>query len=119
MKTKIKKRSIIIIAICIVILLGSSLITMVKLNSRNPFMSAYGLIAIKATDAPYKKIQLASKVFIGKPGDLDIFYKCMNDLGYIEIEDERMGSLYMFEKDGEKQPVHLRMNGYYSIWSFE
>lgn len=77
------------------------------------------MIAIKTTDAQYKKIQLSPKVFIGKPDDLNVFYKCMGDLGYTEIEDERMGSLYMFEKDGKKQPVHLRMNGYYSRWSFE
>lgn len=112
------KKSIIIIAIVLTVLIGlSSFISIYKFNARNPFKVGIGIIQIFATDKEYVEIQSSPKVIIAQSNDWwETFENYISSQGYTYLEDERMGAIHFIEKDGVKEQVILSVNGYYSKW---
>jgi hypothetical protein len=117
--TKIKKRRFVIAASVVFIFLAllASFISYVQFEVANPISSGVGVIRIFATDVEYVEIQKSPRVVIGKPDNAwEVFLKTMEKDGYSYLEDERLASMCVFEKDGVRENVFFHVNRYYSKW---
>lgn len=65
-----RKGIIITVVICIIILLGATIFSIVKFNVWNPFSSCFGMLEILFTDKEYTIVQnIPSRVVFSKTTD--------------------------------------------------
>ncbi len=119
---KIKRRRMTIIAVVamLFILLLSSFLSYVQFGVANPIRSGIGVLQILATDKAYVEISSQPRVVLAQPEEYpwDLFLSVMEQEGYTYLEEERMGAMCVFEKDGNKEQVIFRVNGYYAQWTW-
>lgn len=119
---KIKRRriTVIIVVAMLFILLLSSFLSYVQFGTVNPIRSGIGVLQILATDTPYVEISSEPRVVLAQPEDnpRGFFLSVMEQEGYTYLEEEQMGAMCVFEKDGIKQRVMFRVNGYYAQWTW-
>lgn len=119
MKVKMRKY-IITTGIFAFLVLTSCLISIKKFGVVNPIATGVGVIKILATDAESAEIQKSPRVVLAKPDKgWDLFLETMKMDGYSYLEEERLGSACVFEKDGAKEIVFFKVNSYYSKWTWE
>lgn len=86
----------------------------------NPIATGVGLVKILSTDIESVEVQKSPKVVLAQPDNgWDLFLEAMKKDGYSYLEDERLGSMCVFEKGGVKENVSFDVNGYYSKWQWE
>jgi hypothetical protein len=109
------------LAIVIVILaLLTSFWSHMKLEVTNPLASGRGLFKILFTNTEYVEIQESPRVILAKPDNaFDLLLKKMQDEGYTHIEEETLGSMRVFEKDGKRERLFISTNKYFSKWIWE
>ncbi len=116
---KKRKKVICFITIIIAFVLISSIASYIKLGVLNPFSSGYGTIRTCILNKPYTVIQKNPQVIMAQPDDAqNSLLSYMNSCGYTHAEDERLGSILLFEKDGEEVRVDFSVNRYYSLWAW-
>ena len=118
---KIKRRRITIIVVAMLfVFLFSSFFSYVQFGVVNPVRSGVGVLQILVTDKAYVEINNQPKVVLAQPEDnpWDFFLSVMKQDGYIYLEEERMGSMCVFEKDGNKEYIMFHVNGYYAQWTW-
>jgi hypothetical protein len=119
MNKRIFKSKVWIIIIVILVLLFAILtfISYVKFEVRSPFAVMYGVITVNVTNTNYVKVQKSPRVVIAKPrGNMWGIY--LTNEGYVEEENERLGSRCIIRKGEKKEAVFTSVNKYYSkfIW---
>ena len=115
MLKKLTGRFPIIIAPVVILIL----VSIIKFQIWNPIIVIEGLIKIKFSDVEIIELNEDPKIVLAKPS-ADVFIKYMKDSGYDVIEEERLGSMYVFYNHltGTKSEVFCNMNGYYSLWTW-
>lgn len=114
-----KKKLLIFIIIILAIILV--LFSFFKFNVYNPISAFSGIIKILFSEVEYVVVQeKPAKVIFAKP-DIAIFEKYMEDNGYKCLEEDRMGSIYVYKNDTHEVTIQFSMNQYYSkwIWKFD
>ena len=115
MLKKLTRKFPIIIAPVVILIL----VSIIKFQIWNPIIVIEGLIKIKFSDVEIIELNKDPKIVLAKPST-DVFIKYMKDSGYDVIEEERLGSMYVFYNHltGTKSEVFCNMNGYYSLWTW-
>ena len=115
MLKKLTRKFPIIIAPVVILIL----VSIIKFQIWNPIIVIEGLIKIKFSDVEIVELNEDPKIVLAKPS-ADVFIKYMKDSGYDVIEEERLGSMYVFYNHltGTKSEVFCNMNGYYSLWTW-
>jgi hypothetical protein len=120
MVIRLIKIILILAIITIIIALLSSFWSYMKLEVANPLASGLGLAKIFLTDAEYVEIQQSPRVILAKPVDAyDLLLRVMQEEGYTYVEEETMGSMQVFEKDGKKERMFVSVNKFFSTWIWE
>ncbi|SHK35286.1 Putative zinc-finger [Hathewaya proteolytica DSM 3090] len=116
---KIKKRRIIITAIVVFIMLimMSSIISMKTVGVINPFATLGGIVKIKLGSNGIATVQKNPRVIFAK--FYSEFKNYIESQGYHMVEEERMGSEYVVEKQGLRERVIIKMNSYATIIQWE
>lgn len=121
-KNKKKSRNIlitiIVVAVLIIALLGSSLLSYVTFNVGNPFSASIGYFQVTVLDKDYVEISEEPKVMLAQP-NMNILINYMKSRGFTEVEDEQMGAILVFTNGEQKEWVHYSMNKYCSKWYWE
>ncbi len=116
-KNKKKSRKILITilvaAIVIIALLGSSLISYVTFSVGNPFSATIGFFQITVSGKDYVEISESPKVVLAQP-NADILTDYMESRGFTEIE--RMGAMRTYSNGDKTEMIHFSMNKYCSKW---
>lgn len=119
---RIKRRRWTIIAVValLFVILFSSFLSYVQFGVVNPIRSGIGVLQILATDKAYVEIGSQPKVVLAQPegAPWEFFLSVMEQEGYTYLEEEQMGAMCVFEKDGRKEHVMFRVNGYYAQWTW-
>lgn len=117
---KNKKIKIIISVICVIVLFAvTSIVSLTKFNTPNSVAVAFSVTKLYITDAEYVEIQNAPRIVISERGDMNGFFEALEEEGYTHLEDEQMGSMCFFEKDGQKEAVMHSGNKFYSLWTWQ
>lgn len=114
-----KKNKIILIGVlCLLLLVVSmlSFVTYVKFNTINFPKVAISLSSITFGEKTYVELKnQPNRVILATSKDsLQVFTDFLINEGYTIIE--KLGSLHVIEKNGNKEYVHFSVNGYYSKW---
>lgn len=111
---------VIIILIFSILIFVLIFVSYSKFHVLNPISSGIGLMRINTTDTNFVEIQNSPRVVLAKPNNAwSVFLNALENEGYKYLEDERMGSLCVFEKNGVIERVNFSINQYYSIWIWE
>ena len=114
LKKLIKGFSIIIVTVALLIV-----VSIIKFHTWNFTAVLTGMIKIQFSDVEIIELNKDPKIVLAKPS-ADVFIKYMKDSGYDVIEEERLGSMYVFydHLTDTKNEVFCNMNGYYSLWTW-
>ena len=119
-KSKKKSRNILIttlvVAILIIALLGSSLISYVTFSVANPFSAAIGLFQIAVLDKEYVEISESPRVVLAQP-NADILTDYMESRGFT-ITDQ-MGAMRTYSNGETTEMILFNMNKYCSKWVWQ
>lgn len=119
-KSKKKSRNILIttlvVAILIIALLGSSLISYVTFSVANPFSAAIGLFQIAVLDKEYVEISESPRVVLAQPNS-DVLTDYMESRGFTEID--QMGAMRTYSNGETTEMILLNMNKYCSKWVWQ
>lgn len=99
-KKSIFKRVLLALILAVVVIGIASIISYGSFGVANPIASGIGLFRVTFTDTTFAEVQNEPKVIFFKQ-DYGIV-KVMEEHGYVFLEDEQMGSILVFEKDGIK-----------------
>jgi len=114
LKKLIKGFSIIIVTVALLIV-----VSIIKFHTWNFTAVLTGMIKIQFSDIGIIELNTEPKVIMAKPS-VDEFIKYMKDRGYDMLEEEQLGSMYVFydHLTDTKNEVFCNMNGYYSLWTW-
>lgn len=115
-----KKRIVIsafMIVLLIVALLGSCLVSYLKFDTANPLSAASGFIQITVLDKDYVEIQSYPKVILAQPNDA-LFIEYMENRGFMEIEEERLGGIRVFTNGDANEWIMYSQNSYFAKWTW-
>ena len=119
-KSKKKSRNILIttlvVAILIIALLGSSLISYVTFSVANPFSAAIGFFQIIVLDKDYVEISELPKVVLAQP-NVDFLTDYMESRGFTEID--QMGAMRTYSNGETTEMILFNMNKYCSKWVWQ
>lgn len=99
-KKGIYKRILLGLIVCFAIVGVASFVSHKAFGVANPFASGIGLFRVTFTDATFVEVQDSPKVIFFKK-DYGIV-KAMEEHDYDFLEEEQLGSMLVFEKDGVK-----------------
>ena len=117
---KLLKTVLIIMILAIALTLVASFLSRMEFNTANPFSCGVGLAKILFTDTDYVEIQQSPRVILAQPeNSRDLMLNVMQNEGYTFLEDETMGSMHAFEKDGIRERLFFSVNKYFSKWIWE
>ena len=121
-----RKTTIIIITICVIILLSSTIFSIVKFNVWNPFSSCLGMLEILFTDTEYTIVQnVPNKVIFSKTADTsnksggEYLDEYMQSRGFHFLPEEQMGAMLVYSNGSEKEFILFSTNKYYSKWEWQ
>lgn len=116
-----RKKRIVISAFMIVLLiaalLGSCLVSYLKFDTANPLSVASGFIQITVLDKDYVEIQGYPKVILAQPNDA-VFIEYMENRGFMEIEEERLGGIRVFTNGDANEWIMYSQNSYFAKWTW-
>lgn len=115
-----KKRIVIsafMIVLLIVALLGSCLVSYLKFDTTNPLSAASGFIQITVLNKDYVEIQDYPKVILAQPNDA-LFIEYMENRGFMEIEEERLGGIRVFTNGDANEWIMYSQNSYFAKWTW-
>lgn len=120
-----RKRIIIIVIICFVILLSATIFSIAKFNVWNPFSSCFGMLEILFTDKEYTIVQNnPNRVVFSKTADTSnksggqYLDEYMKSRGFHFVPEEEMGGMLVYSNGSEKEYILFSTNKYYSkgVW---
>lgn len=116
-----RKRRIVVTAflavLLIVALLGSCFVSYLKFDTANPFSAASGFIQITVLDKDYVEIQGYPKVILAQPNDA-LFIEYMENRGFMEIEEERLGGIRVFTNGDANEWIMYSQNSFFAKWTW-
>lgn len=115
-----KKRiviSVLTAALLVVVLLGSCFVSYLKFDTANPLSAVSGVIQITVLDKDYVEIQGYPKVILAQPNDA-LFIEYMENRGFIEIEEERLGGIRVFTNGDANEWIMYSQNSYFAKWTW-
>lgn len=119
-----RKRIIITVIICIMILLGTTIFSIAKFNVWNPFSSCFGMLEILYTDKEYTIVQnYPTGVVFCKTSassnktSIQYLDKYMKNRNF--ILEEQVGGILIFSNGSEKEYISFSENRYFSKWEWE
>ena len=95
-------------------LLAACLFSLLTFGTANFASAAWGLARITLLEEPWAEVSAAPRVVLAAP-DADLT-DYMAGRGFAENEEERMGALRVFEKDGIQERVLCGVNRYFARW---
>ena len=121
-----RKRIIIGIVICVVILLGATIFSIVKFNVWNPFSSCLGMLEILFTNKEYTIVQnIPNRVIFSKTSDTSnksggqLLDEYMESKRFRFVPEEQMGAILVYSNGTEKECIVFSSNKYYSKWEWQ
>lgn len=121
-----KRKRIITIAICGVILLSSTIFSIVKFSVWNPFSSCFGMLEILFTDKEYTIVQnkpnrvaFSKTVDISNKSSRNFLDEYMESRGFYFVPEEQMGRILVYSNGSEKEYISFSTNKYYSKWEWQ
>lgn len=116
-----RKKRIVISAfaaiLLIVVLLGACFVSYLKFDTANPLSAASGFIQITVLDKDYVEIQGYPKVILAQPNDA-LFIEYMENRGFMEIEEERLGGIRVFTNGDANEWIMYSQNSYFAKWTW-
>lgn len=95
-------------------MLAACLFSLLTFGTANFASAAWGLARVTLLNEPWAEIASGPKVVLAPPeADLTEY---MAVRGFAENEQERMGALRVFEKDGAKEYILCSVNRYFARW---
>lgn len=120
-----RKRIIIMIIMCFVILLGATIFSIVKFEVWNPFSSCLGMLEILFTDKSYTIVQnIPNKVGFSKTLDTSskssrqYLDEYMENRGFYLEPEKGLGGLQVYSNGSEEECIVVSGNKYYSKWQW-
>lgn len=121
-----RKGIIITVVICIIILLGATIFSIVKFNIWNPFSSCFGMLEILFTDKEYTIVQnIPSRVVFSKTTDASnkngrqYLDEYMENRGFQFVSEEQTGGILVYSNGSEQEYILFSTNKYYSKWEWQ
>lgn len=121
-----RKRFIIIVVICFVILLITTIFSVVKFNVWNPFSSCFGMLEILFTDKEYTVVQnIPNRVIFSKTGDTSnktgrqYLDEYMDSRSFNFMPEEQLGAMLIYSNGTKKEHILFSTNKYYSKWEWQ
>ena len=119
-----RKRVIITIIICIIILFGATIFSISKFNVWNPFSSCLGMLEILFTNREYTIVQnYPSRVVFCKTSawsnktSIQYLDEYMKNRDF--ILEEQVGGILIYSNGSEKEYISFSENKYFSKWEWE
>ena len=121
------KNKIILIVIIALLIVGigiSIIVSFEKFSTFNPISALSGIIKVTTTEAKYVVIQKKPwQVIIAKPtyddkSAQELLDEYMAERGYYSEDEKRMGALITYSNGTDSQRVFFIVNGYYSVWEW-
>lgn len=96
----------------------ATLFSIYKFEVINPFLSCFAMLKILYTDEQYIEVQNCPQKVIFSKGNnsKELLDKFMNDRGFYEITEERMGADLVYSNGSQKECIYYSTNQYYSKW---
>ncbi len=115
------RRAVLVSALALFLALSLSFFSYLKFDTPNVLSAGVGLCRILLTDAQIVEIQKSPRVWLvdAEKSPYRIAKEALAEQGYREITEEQMGSMHVFEKDGEKHYIHFSANRYYAKCSWQ
>lgn len=98
-------------------MLAACLFSLLTFGTANFASAAWGLAQVTLLEEPWAEVSAAPKVVLAAP-ETDIT-DYMAGRGFAENEQERMGALRVFEKDGVQEHVLCGVNRYFARWVWQ
>jgi len=100
----------------IFVFISASFFSFIKFDTPNFVSAGFGLLRIWLSDTQVVEIQKSPRVWLvdAKEGAYNVAKKALADEGYREIEEEQMGSMFVFEKNEKKHQIHFSANRYFA-----
>ena len=118
--TQKRRSKLIVIIVCSVLvagMLGMSGLSFVKFGTFNYVETTMALGLIFSGDEYVEINSGSNKIVIATPyNSVQVFEDYMNEMGYVILEDEQLGSLMVVLQDGKRETVAVSANKYYSVW---
>ena len=119
-----RKRIIIAVIICILILVGATIFSITEFNVWNPFSSCFGMLEILFTDKEYTTVQkYPNRVVFCKELDttnkssMQYLDEYMRNRGF--VLEEQMGGLFIYTNGSEKEYISYSVNRYFFFFFWE
>lgn len=111
-----RKKIIIMIIMCFVILCGATIFSIVKFDVWNPFSSCFGMLEILFTDKRYTIVQnIPNKVGFSK-SDKQYLDEYMESRGFRLEPEKGLGGMKVYSNGSEEEYIVVYGNKYYSKW---
>ena len=109
------------IATCILIFIMAMAFSIYKFGVINPISSGIGMLRVLIANTDYVVVQrFPYRVVLASPEKAqDTLDSYMEKRGFEEVEDMRMGSILVYRKGDIIEKLNYKVNGYYSIWSWQ
>lgn len=121
-----RKRIIITIVMCIIVLFSATIFSIIKFNVWNPISSCFGILEILFTDTKYTIVQnIPNRVVFSKTADTSnkssgqYLDEYMESRGFHFVPEEQMGGMLVYSNGSEKEYILFSTNKYYSKWEWQ
>ena len=120
-----RRITMIILVICIVVLLSSTIFSIVKFRVWNPFSSGMGMIEILFTDKEYTIVQnfpqrvAFSKTDTSKKSAKENLDEYMKSRGFYQVPGKRLGAIICYSNGSREEHIDFSQNGYYGKWVWQ
>lgn len=122
MATNKKRKKRMILAACtifiVLVLCVSMIVSVSKFGTVNFPKVIQALQAISNGESNYVEIKDSpSRIVLASPErSMEVFKAYLNENGYVIVEDEQLGAVFVIAKGEEREKVVFSVNGYYSLW---
>ncbi len=121
-----RKRIIITIVMCIIVLFSATIFSIIKFNVWNPISSCFGILEILFTDTKYTIVQnIPNRVVFSKTADTSnkssgqYLDEYMESRGFHFVPEEQMGGMLVYSNGSKKEYILFSNNKYYSKWEWQ
>lgn len=113
-----KKILVPVLIICAVLVIAvPCIVSYSVVGTANPISSLSGYIRVTSTNAQSVQICDDPIIMISEP-DESLLDKFMEAEGYEQIEEDRMGGIYVYSNGTETVHIAYSQNKYYSLWKW-
>ena len=117
-----KRKKRIILAACVslivLVLCVSMIVSLTKFGTLNFPKVIQAIRSISSGQSDYVEIKAPpSGIVLASPErSMEVFKAYLNENGYVIVEDEQLGAVFVIAKGEEREKVVFSVNGYYSLW---